>query len=239
VKLGGKLHWIPSESFRVREAGEAEMKCADVKYFMYCSLIFVAGALHAQAPASGTQASPPPAAPAGVSPPDAKPGDPAQTATPSNPLDAAAQLYRTGKLAEAEAAYKRILQNEPQSAAAYVGLVHVNLRQKRLPDAEAAIAKAMELSPNSNAVRVAQGEVHFRKGNIMEAQDDFTALVKANVPEARAYLGLGRVYWAESYRRRAKLMFDFAHDKDPDDPDIRRSWLFTFAPLRSSSMRPW
>lgn len=205
------------------------MKCADVKYFMYCSLIFVAGALHAQAPASGTQASPPPAAPAGVSPPDAKAGDPAQAATPSNPLDAAAQLYRTGKLAEAEAAYKRILQNEPESAAAYVGLVHVSLRQKRLPDAEAAIAKAMELSPNSNAVRVAQGEVHFRKGKITEAQDDFTALVKANVPEARAYLGLGRVYWAESYRRHAKLMFDFAHDKDPDDPDIRRSWLFTLS----------
>src|SRR6266699_75291 len=139
VKLGGRLHWIPSESFRVREAGEAEMKCADVKYFMYCSLIFVAGALHAQAPASGTQASPPPAAPAGVSPPDAKARDPAQAATRSNPLDAAAQLYRTGKLAEAEAAYKRILQNEPESAAAYVGLVHVSLRQKRLPDAEAAI----------------------------------------------------------------------------------------------------
>jgi len=25
----------------------------------------------------------------------------------------------------------------------------------------------------------------------------------------------------------AKLMYELAHDKDPDDPDIRRAWLFT------------
>jgi tetratricopeptide (TPR) repeat protein len=183
----------------------------------------VSRTLHAQAPAGGAQASPPPAATAAVSATDAKPNEPAK------PLEAAAQLYRTGKLTEAEAAYKAILQSEPQSADAYAGLARVNLRQKRLAEAEAALAKAAELGPKSNAVRVAQGELHFRQGKILEAQDDFTPLVKANAPEARAYLGLGRIYWAGSLRMHAKLMYELAHDKDPEDPDIRRAWLFTLS----------
>lgn len=200
-----------------------EMKRAQAKYLVCCSMIFVAASLRAQDPACGTRTAPPAGASAGVSAAEAKTGGPAR------PLDVAAQLYRTGKLVEAEAAYKGILQSEPQSADAYVGLVRVSLRQKRLRDAEAALTKAVELSPKSNAVRVAQGEVHFRQGKILEAQDDFTPLVKANAPEARAYLGLGRIYWAGSLRMHAKLMFELAHDKDPEDPDIRRSWLFTLS----------
>ena len=193
-------------------------------------MILVAGMLHTQTPASGTQTSPAPAATKGVAAGDAKPSEPAKAAPPAPPLEAAAQLYRNGKLTEAEAAYKEVLQNDPKSPDAYVGLVRVNLRQKRLAEAEAALAKAVELGPKSNAVRVAQGEVHFRHGKIIEAQDDFTPLVRANTAEARAYLGLGRIYWAGSLRMHAKLMYELAHDKDPDDPDIRRAWLFTLNP---------
>ena len=163
-------------------------------------MILLAGMLHAQAPASGTQTAPVPAATKGVAAVDAKPNEPPKATPPATPLEAAAQLYRNGKLGEAEAAYKVVLQKEPQSSDAYVGLVRVNLRQKRLAEAEAALAKAVELGPKSNAVRVAQGEVHFRQGEIIEAQEDFTPLVKANSTEARAYLGLGKIYSAGSTR---------------------------------------
>jgi tetratricopeptide (TPR) repeat protein len=207
----------PPESFHGAAAAGDEVKRAT--YLLSCLMIFMV-ALHAQAP-------PTPAPTAGVSATDTRAGDLTKVAAPLQPLDTAARLYRTGKLTEAESAYKEILQGDAQSAAAYVGLVHVNLRQKKLPEAEAALAKAVELGSNSSAVRVAQGEVHFRQGRILEAQDDFTPLVKANAPEARAYLGLGRIYWAGSLRLHAKLMFELAHDKDPGDPDIRRSWLFT------------
>jgi predicted aspartyl protease len=69
----------------------------------------------------------------------------------------------------------------------------------------------------------------FRQGRIQEAQGAFTPLVKAGTAEARAYLGLGRIYWAESYYQHGKLMFDKAHEHDPDDPDIRKYWLFTLS----------
>ena len=192
-------------------------------------MILVTGMLHAQSSESGTQASPAPAATKGAAVVDAKPNEIAKAGPAAAPLQAATQLYRSGKLAEAEAAYKEVLKSEPQSPDAYVGLVRLNLRQKRLADAEAALAKAVELGPKSNAVRVAQGEVRFRQGKIIEARDDFTPLVKANTAEARAYLGLGRIYWAGSLRMHAKLMYELAHDKDPDDPDIRRAWLFTLS----------
>ena len=205
------------------------MKRVRGQYLLCCSIFFITGVLGAQTPASGAQSSPPATTTAGVPPADAKGGEPAKAAPPGDPLNAAAQLYRTGKLKEAEAAYKGILEGAPQSFGAYVGLVHVSLRQKKLPEAEAALAKALELSPNSNEVRVAQGEVHFREGNIEEARNEFTPLVKANASEARAYLGLGRVYRAASFHRHAKLMFDLAHEKDPEDPDIKRYWLSTLS----------
>jgi tetratricopeptide (TPR) repeat protein len=146
---------------------------------------------------------------------------------PLDPFRAAQDLFRSGKFAEAESAYNSILQTDAQSALAYVGLSRLYLRQNRIADADKAASKASELAPTSNAVRVAVGELRFRQGRIADAQDVFTPLVKANTGEARAYLGLGLVYWAQSYYLHAKLMFDRAYEHDPDDPDIRRQWLFT------------
>lgn len=159
-------------------------------------------------------------------------GAPPKTAAPpavlpSSPLDEALHLYRAGKLGEAEAAYRAIVQNNPKSASAYVGLVRLYLRQNRLADAVSALAKAGELEPNSVAVRTAQGELHFRQGHIQDAQADFTPLVKSGTAEARTYLGLGKIYWASSYYQHGKLMFDIAHERDSSDPDIRKRWLFT------------
>jgi tetratricopeptide (TPR) repeat protein len=140
---------------------------------------------------------------------------------------AAEQLFRTGKFAEAEGAYNAILQSNPKSTQAYIGLFRVLLRERRSADATNMLAKAAAMEPNSDAVRTAQGEMHFRQGGIQEAQADFTALVKAGTSEPRAYLGLARVYWAESLYQHAKLLFDMAHERDPDDPEIRKHWLFT------------
>jgi tetratricopeptide (TPR) repeat protein len=148
-------------------------------------------------------------------------------AEPASPLNAATELYRNGKIGEAEAAYRAILQNDPKSSGAYVGLFRVQLRQKRLEDAALAVNKAAELAPNSDAVRTAQGELHFRQGRIGEAEADFIPLVKAGTNEARAYLGLAKLYWAAARYQHGKLMIEKAHDKDPNDPDIRKFWLFT------------
>lgn len=184
--------------------------------------------------ASSLQAQTPPAASAPLSSPstsnphESQPPAASGSLSPA-PLRDAQDLFRSGKFAEAESAFNAILQSNPKSALAYVGLTRLYLKQNRLADADKAASKANELVPSSDAVRVAVGELRFRQGRIADAQDQFTPLVKANSNEARAYLGLGQAYWAESYYQHAKLMFDKAYEHDPDDPDIRRRWLSTMS----------
>lgn len=167
-----------------------------------------------------------PGAPANVLDPHSGPSA-GPSKAPADQIAVAAQLFRTGKFAEAEEAYKSVLQGNPKSASAYAGLFRVLLHERRQEDAANALAKAVELEPSSDTVRTAQGEMYFRQGRIQQAQADFTTLVKAGTHEARAYLGLARVYWAESNYQHGKLLFDMAHEHDPDDPEIRRRWLFT------------
>jgi tetratricopeptide (TPR) repeat protein len=144
-------------------------------------------------------------------------------------LARATQLYRTGKLDSARQEYEAILQADPRAALAYVGLVRVYLRQKKPEEAYGAAAKAIELAPNSNAARVALGEVYFRQGKMSEAEAEFAAVSRAAIPEARAYLGLSRVYKATSHHRRAKVAVDRAYVLDPHDPDIQRAWIGTLS----------
>lgn len=196
---------------------------------LFFLILLPSGMLHAQAPTGGPAGGTPPAAAATSAVVEVKPSESAKPAAASTPLETAEQLYRSGKADEAGTAYKAILQNDPKSVDAYVGLARVHLKQKRVSDAEDALAKAVELDPKSNKVKVALGEVRFREGRINEAQDYFTPLVKANAPEARAYLGLGKIYWAASQRLHGKLMYEMAHEKDPQDPDVRRAWMFTLS----------
>jgi tetratricopeptide (TPR) repeat protein len=148
-------------------------------------------------------------------------------AADQSPLAKAEQLYRTGKLAEAAQEYNALLQAEPKSVMAYVGLVHVYLRQKKPSEAYAAAAKAIELAPSLDAAHVALGEACFRQGKLSDAEKEFADLVKAKTKEPRAYLGLWHVYTAASYFKHAKVMIDLAYSLDPKDPDIRSAWART------------
>ena len=149
--------------------------------------------------------------------------------TTESALDAANQLYREGKFAAAAEAFKTITNSADPSALAYVGLVRAYLALKNPDEAAAAALKASKLAPTLDAVHIALGEVYFRQGKLTEAENEFTSLVTAKSKEARAYLGLSRVYHAASYYRQAKLAIDRAHDLDPADPDILRIWIRTLS----------
>src|SRR5215470_13385756 len=191
--------------------------------------LLLASAVSAAAPplcAQGADATAPtPAGNAASVAATAAPNGPKAPQPTPSPLSAATGLYREGKFGEAEAAYQTLLKEEPKSVSAYVGLMRTQLKQKRLPDAAASLAKAMEIAPKGDEVQVAQAELLFRQGRITEAQDILTPIVKANTSEARAYMDLGRIYWVGSYFQHAKLLYDVAHKRDKDDPDIRKTWM--------------
>ena len=143
-------------------------------------------------------------------------------------MAAALKLYRTGKFDEAVAAYNAIVPaGGPEAAAAYAGLARVYLQRKNPADAYAAALKAVALTPDRAPAIVALGEVYYRQGKISEAEMNFLKPLQACNLDARAYLGLNRIYRATLNWKRAKTNIDQAYQLDPGDPDIRRAYLAT------------
>jgi predicted aspartyl protease len=143
-------------------------------------------------------------------------------------LDHARDLYRRGRLDEARAEYEALTNSGGGDAGgAFVGLARVLLKQKRVGEADTASANALELAPSLLCAHAARGEVFFRQGKLAEAEREFLTGARANPPDARALLGLTRIYWATSNYKMAKTRLDQAHRLDPGDPEIRRDWLLT------------
>jgi tetratricopeptide (TPR) repeat protein len=193
------------------------LRCC-ISFFAFCALLFVGRSSSARAQTA-----------TGSGQPQATVASPVKDPAAQSSLAKAEQLYRTGKFDAATQEYNAILQVEPKSALAYVGLVRIYLKQKKAAEAYSAAAKAVELAPTLDAVHVALGEVYFRQGKISEAENEFATLTKASTTEPRAYLGLSRVYRAASYHKHAKLAIDRAYALDPSDPDIRRAWMGTLS----------
>lgn len=199
-----------------------------LRWFFSCASIGLCAVVaHGQTPA----ASPPPASTASaVATPSAAPQPPEAAAPvkPPNILDADL-LYRIGRFDAAIDMYNAMITAGSDPALAYAGLARIYLKQHRVSDASAAVNKALELAPTYPAVRTAYGELLFRQGRMADAEHEFLTLLRANTPYARAYLGMARIYQASSYHKQTKRMIDYAHDHDPDDPDIRRFWLHTLS----------
>ena len=155
----------------------------------------------------------------------------AETAPPlTAPMAAALKLYRTGKSEDAVAAYNAILPTGgSEAAAAYAGLARVYLAQKNSTEAYAAAQKAVALTPDRAPAIVALGEVYFRQGKLTEAQTAFFKPLRACDLDARAFLGLYRLYKVSLNWKLAKTNIDQAYTLDPDDPDIQRAYLSTLS----------
>jgi len=134
-------------------------------------------------------------------------------------------LYRDGRLDDAAAEYKRVIDAGLSAPAGYAGLARTQLRQHKVDEAAASAAKAVELGPNLAATHVALGEVYLRQGRIEDAAEQFRKLVVANTSDARAYYGLARVYHLASYHKKESVLINRAHELDPNDPEIASAWL--------------
>lgn len=178
-----------------------------------------------QSSSSGAQSSPPATITVPATVVTDKADSPSASGSPSIPN--ALDLYRSGKLDEAEQEYRSLISANPESAGAYAGLARVYLKEKKISDALTAANKAVAVSSHFDDGHVALGEVYFRQGKLYEAEQEFIALVRANTDDARAYLGMARVSKANSYYKQAKRMLDKAAELDPEDPEVLRE-EFTF-----------
>lgn len=196
---------------------------------VFASLAFA----QSQNPSPSSGSTPPSSTPAvasSVQPASAVPPAPSASPPPHelNFLDAD-KLFREGDFDEAIDAYNSLIAKNAEPALAYAGLARVYLKRHQVSDAAAEIDKALDLAPTYPAVRTANGEVLFRQGKLADAEKEFVGLIRENTAYARAYLGMARISEAASYYKQAKRLIDYAHNLDPDDPDIRKFWLHTLS----------
>ncbi len=163
---------------------------------------------------------------------NAKPAAPAaeeSVAAPkvNEPLAAAWALMKKGKLTDAAAAFKALVEKDPTLADAHAGLVRCLLSTNQLEEADDAAKKALAALPSSAVVHAAVGDVAFRSGNFADAEKEYRAALKIDTNSPRAVYGMGRMLHMVSLNRRAKENFARAHQLDPEDSQITRSWLNT------------
>jgi tetratricopeptide (TPR) repeat protein len=162
------------------------------------------------------------------------PGLPAQTVPGaslpppvSEVLQQALGDFREGNFDAAIEKYQSVLQRDAASGAAYAGLARTYLKQDKVQEAFDTANKGVTAVPASLPAHTALAEVYFRQARMMEAEKEFLVGVNAGQPDARACLGLSRLYEAYSLHARARRMLERAHQIDPDDPEVQRRWLVT------------
>ncbi len=142
----------------------------------------------------------------------------------------AMELYREHDIPRALTKFKETAeQGGPDAAASYAWLSRLQLMTRQPEDAAVSAGKAMELGKDLPTAQSAMGEVLYRQGEFAEAQEIFRRLVLADKPDARAYLGLAKIHWANGNYKSAKQVIDHAYNLDRQDPEIFRRWLITLA----------
>lgn len=142
-------------------------------------------------------------------------------------LLAAQAMMKKGQMKDASAAFKSLVEKDPSSTEAQVGLVRCLLRSGELDDADGAARKALAALPSSAMVHAVVGDVAFRLGNFAEAEKEYRAAIKIDPNSARGVYGMGRMLQMVSMNKRAKENFARAHQLDPQDGQITNHWLQT------------
>jgi predicted Zn-dependent protease len=89
--------------------------------------------------------------------------------TPEDTLLAAELAEKSGQADAAEAAYRRLLANDPASSGANAGLAHLLIARKQFPEAEKLLRSALEKSPDDAALTA-------QLATVLAAQDKAEAL---------------------------------------------------------------
>jgi len=146
--------------------------------------------------------------------------------TISAPVPAQA-LFNQGRFQDAAAAYRSLMEKDPSSAEAHVGLVRSLLKLDDVPEAETESQNTLEILPQSVLAHAVRGDVYFRRGLMDLAEHEYKSALQTDPKCSRAALGLGRVYSAESNRAKAGELIAQAHALDPDDGDALYYWAIT------------
>lgn len=186
----------------------------------------------AQSSNSGGQPQSNPPAPPGFTLRMDKPADQASpSAQPKSSGDEAAtlaaadRLLASGRPADAQAQYQSVVDADPGSIPAEVGLARALILQQKLDEGRSVLDAAMARHPDSSDLLMTLGDLQFGEGKIADAEASFVKAENLKPSEPAPYLGLARVYRAASLYRRAYDNMKRAHELAPNDLVVQLLWF--------------
>jgi tetratricopeptide (TPR) repeat protein len=128
----------------------------------------------------------------------------------------AVELHNAGKLDEAEAAYKAILEKTPDVAEVYQNLGSLYTTRKDYPAAETALQKGLELRPDSTDMTTQLARVYQESGQTEKAMALVEKSAGANPQDAKAQFNRGIFLLNANKNEEAIAAFEAAIKADPN-----------------------
>lgn len=127
----------------------------------------------------------------------------------------AVELQSAGKLDEAEAAYKAILETAADVPEVYQNLGGVYALKKDFPAAEAALLKALELRPDSADISTQLAKLYHENGQPEKAMEIMARSAGSNPADAKAQFNQGIFLLNAGKNEEAIAAFEAAAKADP------------------------
>ena len=151
--------------------------------------------------------------------PGARVASSSDTATPQAAFERGVESLKAGRLEEAEAAFRSVLQQGGREPYVYNNLAIVHQRQGRHPEAVAECREAIRLNATYPAPRVVMGGSLLALGRVAEAVTTLEAAVKLLPKERLAREQLARAYERAGRPSAAIEQYRAMRDLSPSDPE--------------------
>ncbi len=138
--------------------------------------------------------------------------------TPINPtLMQAYETLQNGDNARAKALYEQVLQAEPRSMDALLGLGAIALNEGHFDDASRYYQRVLELDPRNSYAQA--GLISIVGGADLPASESRLKQLIARDPSAFLYFSLGNLYAEQAQWPSAQQAYFQAYQMQPDNPD--------------------
>ena len=139
------------------------------------------------------------------------------------------------RYAEAAHEYRQIVKSNPELHGIHYGLARALMRSGAgsavAAEATWALRKELELNPNHGGALVELGELYFRNGELQEAAEQFSKLLKIAPEHFAATLGLAKVLIAQKQWANALNHLQAAEKIAPAEPAVQYNLMLAYRGL--------
>lgn len=132
-------------------------------------------------------------------------------------------LHASGRFAEAEACYRRVLRRSPRHAGAHTNLGTVLVTLGRAADAEASYRRALQLKPDLAEAHNNLANLLRARGLLTEAEASYRRALQLRPEYAEAHNNLGNVLWQQGRLAEAEASCRRALQLKPDLVEIHKN----------------